>query len=114
MPIWAQWVGGLLPATYFLRVLRGILLKGNDWVEILPNIWPLLTFLFVEGWVALLRYRETLDQKGRNDAGVPFLRDWTAISWVYLRTTRGLLGPESKRIFRPLIGRETIPKGGAL
>ena len=83
MPIWAQWVGELLPATFFVRVLRGILLKGNGWVEILPNIWPLLIFLFVVGWVALLRYRgETLDQKGRNDAGVAFLRDCTAISWV--------------------------------
>jgi len=61
MPYWAQWVGELLPATYFLRVVRGILLKGNGWVEILPHIWPLLIFLFVVGSVALLRYRETLD-----------------------------------------------------
>jgi ABC-2 type transporter len=41
MPIWAQWVGELLPATYFLRVVGGILLKRNGWVEILANIWPL-------------------------------------------------------------------------
>ena len=35
--------------------------KGNGWVEILPNLWPLLIFLFVVGSIALLRYRETLD-----------------------------------------------------
>jgi hypothetical protein len=57
----AQLVGDLLPATYFLRVVRGILLKGNGLSEILPNVWPLLIFLFVVGSVALLRYRETLD-----------------------------------------------------
>jgi len=61
MPYWAQWVGELLPATYFLRVTRGILLKGNSWIEIWPNVWPLLIFLFVVGSVALVRYRGTLD-----------------------------------------------------
>jgi ABC-2 type transport system permease protein len=61
MPIWAQWLGEALPNTHFLRIVRGILLKGNGAAEIWPNVWPLLLFLFVVGSVALIRYRKTLD-----------------------------------------------------
>src|ERR1043165_9166581 len=41
MPEWAQWIGSCLPNTHFLRIVRGILLKGNGPAEILPEIWPL-------------------------------------------------------------------------
>jgi ABC-2 type transport system permease protein len=61
MPVWAQWLGELLPLTHFLRIVRGILLKGNGVAEILPEIWPLLGFLLAAGTIALLRYRQTLD-----------------------------------------------------
>jgi ABC-2 type transport system permease protein len=61
MPEWAQWLGEILPLTHFLRILRGILLKGNDMAEILPNLWPVALFLLVVATIALLRYRETLD-----------------------------------------------------
>ena len=61
MPVWAQWIGEILPATHFLRVVRGILLKGNNAGEIWPDVWPLILFLFVAGSVALLRFRRTLD-----------------------------------------------------
>ena len=54
-------VGNLLPLTHFLRILRGILLKGNGPPDILPNVSPILAFLLVVATVALLRYRETLD-----------------------------------------------------
>ncbi|MGH6961525.1 MAG: ABC transporter permease, partial [Dongiaceae bacterium] len=36
MPDWAQWLGELLPLTHFLRIVRGILLKGNGVAEVLP------------------------------------------------------------------------------
>jgi ABC-2 type transport system permease protein len=61
MPQWAQWIGEVLPLTHFLRIVRGILLKGNGPAEILSEIWPLLAFLLAAGAVALLRYRQTLD-----------------------------------------------------
>jgi ABC-2 type transport system permease protein len=61
MPQWAQWLGEMLPLTHFLRIVRGILLKGNGVAEILPNVWPMLLFLLIAGTIALNRYRETLD-----------------------------------------------------
>ncbi len=61
MPEWAQFLGNLLPLTYFLRIVRGILLKGNGWIEVWPHLWPMLVFVLVVSAVALKRYRQTLD-----------------------------------------------------
>ena len=61
MPEWAQWLGEILPLTHFLRIVRGILLKGNEAAEILPELWPIGAFLLVATAVALARYRTTLD-----------------------------------------------------
>ncbi len=61
MPVWAQWIGEVLPVTHFLRVVRGILLKGNGAAEIWPDVWPLVLFLLAAGTLALLRFRRTLD-----------------------------------------------------
>ena len=61
MPGWAQAVGSCLPNTHFLRIVRGILLKGNGLAEIAPEIWPLLLFLAVAMTIGVTRYRQTLD-----------------------------------------------------
>jgi ABC-2 type transport system permease protein len=61
MPDWAQWIGEIIPATHFIRVVRGILLKGNGFVDIWPDAWPLILALFTVGAIALLRFRRTLD-----------------------------------------------------
>ena len=60
MPEWAQFLGNLLPLTWFLRIVRGILLKGNGWMEVWPELWPILGFVVVVSAVALKRYRQTL------------------------------------------------------
>jgi len=61
MPDWAQWIGEALPITHFLRIVRGILLKGSGIPEIWPDVWPMILFLFVAGTVAVRRFRKTLD-----------------------------------------------------
>jgi ABC-2 type transport system permease protein len=61
MPAWARVIGEVLPATHFLRIVRGILLKNNGMPEIWQDLWPLFLFTFVAGSLALLRFRRTLD-----------------------------------------------------
>jgi ABC-2 type transport system permease protein len=61
MPVWAQWVGEVLPLTHFLRIVRGIMLKGNPAALLWSELWPMLAFMAVAGVVALRRYRQTLD-----------------------------------------------------
>jgi ABC-2 type transport system permease protein len=61
MPDWAQALGSLVPATYFMRLVRGILLKGNDWADLWANIWPMMIFTVVLMGVAVKFYRKTLD-----------------------------------------------------
>jgi ABC-2 type transport system permease protein len=41
--------------------VRGILLKGNSIIQLIQELWPMLAFLFVAGFVAVKRYRQTLD-----------------------------------------------------
>jgi ABC-2 type transport system permease protein len=61
MPIWAQAIGELLPLTHFLRVVRGVLLKGNGLSETVPEVWPIAVFFLAAMAVGLKRYRRTLD-----------------------------------------------------
>jgi len=61
MPTWAQRIGEVLPLTHFLRIVRGILLKGNGLTQILPELWPIALFLAVVLTIGLKRYRRTLD-----------------------------------------------------
>ncbi|RMF17135.1 MAG: ABC transporter permease [Gammaproteobacteria bacterium] len=61
MPHWAQVIGEVLPLTHFLRIVRGVMLKGAD----IPVLWSdygaLALFMVLMGSLALLRYRTTLD-----------------------------------------------------
>jgi ABC-2 type transport system permease protein len=61
MPGWARAIGEVMPATHFMRLVRGILLKGNAWADLWPNIWPLIVFTVVVMAFAVIFYRKTLD-----------------------------------------------------
>ena len=61
MPAWARAIGNLLPLTYFNRLVRGILLKGDGWADLWPSVWPVALFTVVVMGVALRFYRRTLD-----------------------------------------------------
>ncbi len=61
MPVWAQCIGQILPLTHYLRIVRGILLKGNGLVQSWPHIWPILLFWGIVLTVGVKRYRRTLD-----------------------------------------------------
>jgi ABC-2 type transport system permease protein len=61
MPHWAQWLGEGLPLTHFLRIVRGVMLKGSGVAEVWPHLCPLLLFTAVVMAVGVKRYRRTLD-----------------------------------------------------
>jgi ABC-2 type transport system permease protein len=61
MPRWAQAIGEILPLTHFLRIIRGILLKGNSLGDIAPQVWPIALFAAVALAIGVKRYRRTLD-----------------------------------------------------
>jgi ABC-2 type transport system permease protein len=61
MPRVARWVGEALPLTHFLRVVRGILLRGAGVDELYRHLWPLVAFTTVMLAIALARFRKRLD-----------------------------------------------------
>lgn len=61
MPDWAQILGSILPLTHYLRLVRGVLLKGTGWEESLYHLWPIVVFWLVVIIVGLKKYRQTLD-----------------------------------------------------
>jgi ABC-2 type transport system permease protein len=61
MPDWAQALGEIFPLTHFLRVVRGIMLKGADASAVSGGLMALTVFIVVYAGLALLRFRRTLD-----------------------------------------------------
>jgi len=61
MPHWAQVIGEVLPLTHFLRIIRGILLKGNTLPDIAQELWPIALFATIMLVLGVKRYRQTLD-----------------------------------------------------
>ena len=61
MPHWAQVVGEVFPLTHFLRIVRGILLKGNGLDDVAQQLGAIALFAFIALLVAVKRYKQTLD-----------------------------------------------------
>jgi ABC-2 type transport system permease protein len=61
MPEPAQYFARILPITYFLRIIRGIVLKGVGLADLWPDVWPLVAFGAVIFTLAVLRFRKSLD-----------------------------------------------------
>lgn len=61
MPEFAQWIGLALPLTYFLAILRGILLKSASLNAIWPETLALVTMAVVLFSLSVLRFRKTVE-----------------------------------------------------
>ncbi len=61
MPIWAQTIAKCIPLTYFLRIARGIILKGAEFIDIFPNLWPLGVIVVFLTIITMKAYKNTLD-----------------------------------------------------
>ncbi len=61
MPGWAQSVGEFIPVTHFLRVVRGVMLKGWGAGEALWPLGVLAAMGLVFAFVAVRRYGDTLE-----------------------------------------------------
>lgn len=61
MPVWAQWLGEALPATHFMRIVRGVMLKGADLGAVSGELIALVAMLLIVSTLAISRYKVTLD-----------------------------------------------------
>ncbi|BBA32664.1 ABC transporter [Methylocaldum marinum] len=61
MPRAAQYIAEFLPLTHFVRLIRGVMLRGAELSELLSEIWALLAFMFITLGLAILRFKKRLD-----------------------------------------------------
>ncbi|WP_072396268.1 ABC transporter permease [Hyphomicrobium sp. CS1GBMeth3] len=61
MPGWAQVIGECLPLTHYMRIVRGIMLKGADFYDLLLEVLALLALMLIAMIFAVRRFRRTLD-----------------------------------------------------
>ncbi len=61
MPLWAQYLSEVIPMTHFLRVIRGIVLRGASLGDVFGDIVALLIIFAVAFTFAVLRFRKRLD-----------------------------------------------------
>lgn len=60
MPTAAQWIGLLLPLTYYLQILRGILLRGAGFTRMWPEALVLAVFAVAVVTLSVRRFSKTI------------------------------------------------------
>ncbi|WP_440225448.1 ABC transporter permease [Dokdonella sp. MW10] len=61
MPRAAQWLAEVFPLTHFLRLIRGIMLRGASLDELWPSLAALAAFITIVLSIAVRRFRKRLD-----------------------------------------------------
>ena len=61
MPVIAQWIAEALPATHFMRMIRGVVLRGADVIDMWPDTLWMLGFTFIGVLIAAKRFNKSLD-----------------------------------------------------
>jgi ABC-2 type transport system permease protein len=61
MPLWARVLGEFLPLTHYIRIVRGIMLKGADLYDLQIEALALLGLMLLAMTLAVRRFRRTLD-----------------------------------------------------
>ena len=61
MPVVVQWLAEVLPLTHFLRLIRGVMLRGADLLSLWPDVLALLAFTVAMMALAIGRFRKRLD-----------------------------------------------------
>lgn len=61
MPVIAQWIAEVLPATHFMRLIRGIILRGADLMDLWRDTIWMIVFTLIGLFVASKRFKKSLD-----------------------------------------------------
>jgi ABC-2 type transport system permease protein len=61
MPQVVQWFAEILPLTHFLRLIRGVMLRGAGLAELWPSVLALVAFTTLMMAADILRFRKRLD-----------------------------------------------------
>jgi ABC-2 type transport system permease protein len=60
MPVWVNDIGYFIPMTYFLKIVRGIILKGLGFFDLIDQVWPLLLMAFLVIVLSIRRFSKRM------------------------------------------------------
>ncbi len=60
MPVWVQGISYFIPMTYFLKIVRGIILKGLGFYDLMPQVWPLLLMAVLVIFFSIRRFSKRM------------------------------------------------------